>query len=223
MQTSVRAEAALRQGALHGLGRGLARSPLQELRAVVLAVLALLLAAHDDEVCALGFVSAGGPTAPAFWTGSGGKGTEGEEAKGEQGLSAGGAGTMSVVGYLRDVSEPENYFEIYAGRVAVGRAESNDIKLASRSVSSHHAEIEIEPSSRPPKMVVTDLGSRNATFVNEVRLLGSSRAVAWGDVVRFGYDSVTYRLVQELEGPKGKAPADACPPAVRLALRCCAR
>jgi hypothetical protein len=114
---------------------------------------------------------------------------------------------MSVVGYLRDVSEPENYFEVFAGRVTVGRAESNDIKISSRSVSSHHAEIEIEPSARPPKMVVTDLGSRNATFVNEVRLLGSSRAVAWGDVVRFGYDTVTYRLVQELEGPKGLMPS----------------
>jgi pSer/pThr/pTyr-binding forkhead associated (FHA) protein len=118
---------------------------------------------------------------------------------------------MSVVGYLRDVAEPENYFEIFAGRVSVGRADSNDIKLTSRSVSSHHAELEIEPSARPPKMVVTDLGSRNATFVNEVRLLGSSRAVAFGDVVRFGYDTVTYRLVQELEGPRGQAPAAICP------------
>jgi hypothetical protein len=118
---------------------------------------------------------------------------------------------MSVVGYLRDVAEPENYFEIFAGRVSVGRADSNDIKLASRSVSSHHAELEIEPSARPSKMVVTDLGSRNATFVNEVRLLGSSRAVAFGDVLRFGYDTVTYRLVQELEGPRGQAPAAICP------------
>lgn len=118
---------------------------------------------------------------------------------------------MSVVGYLRDVAEPENYFEIFAGRVSVGRADSNDIKLTSRSVSSHHAELEIEPSARPPKMVVTDLGSRNATFVNEVRLLGSSRAVAFGDVVRFGYDTVTYRLVQELEGPRGQALAAICP------------
>jgi len=128
---------------------------------------------------------------------------------------------MSVVGYLRDVADPGNYFEIFAGRVTVGRAESNDIKIASRSVSSHHAELEIEPSARPPKMVVTDMGSRNATFVNEVRLLGSNRPVSWGDVVRFGYDTVTYRLVQDLDVPgRGKtphhfsAPYHACAPAL---------
>jgi pSer/pThr/pTyr-binding forkhead associated (FHA) protein len=127
---------------------------------------------------------------------------------------------MSVVGYLRDVSEPENYFEVYAGRVTVGRADSNDIKIASRSVSSNHAEIEIEPSARPPKMLVTDLGSRNATFVNDVRLLGSSRAISWNDAIRFGYDTVTYRLVQELEEQQGsprrkedKVPPHERPPA----------
>ena len=113
---------------------------------------------------------------------------------------------MSVVGYLVDVSDPTNYHEVFAGRVSVGRAESNDIKIASRSVSSHHAELELDPATRKPKDgigQVTDLGSRNATFVNEVRVLNSSVKVEWGAVLRFGYDNTTYRLLQELDEPKG--------------------
>jgi len=116
------------------------------------------------------------------------------------------SGAMSVVGYLVDVSDPTNYHEVFAGRVSVGRAESNDIKIASRSVSSHHAEIELDPAARKPKDgigQVADLGSRNATFVNEVRVLNSSAKIEWGAVLRFGYDNTTYRLVQELDEPKG--------------------
>ena len=129
-----------------------------------------------------------------------------------------------IAGYLRDVAEPDNYHEVFVGRTTIGRAEGNDIKITSRSVSSHHAEIEIDEKGRPPKMVVTDLGSRNATFVNEVRLLGSNRVVSWGDVVRFGYDSVTYRLVKELDefpahhdlaDQDHKIPAHELPPAGR--------
>jgi len=91
---------------------------------------------------------------------------------------------MSVEGYLRDVSEPENYFEVYAGRVTVGRADSNDIKIASRSVSSNHAEIEIEPSVRPSKMLVTDLrpaGLRHGLFFSSHILLFFVKKINKGD------------------------------------------
>ena len=54
------------------------------------------------------------------------------------------------------------------------------------------------------KLVVTDVGpegegSRNATFLNEVRLQNGSQQFEWGDCIRFGYDTVTYRIVKDLE------------------------
>jgi len=106
---------------------------------------------------------------------------------------------MSVVGYLKDVSEPENYHELYEGKTTVGRAEGNDIKILSRSVSGQHAALEIDLSTRPPRMVLQDLGSRNATFLNDIRLVSVSRPFEWNDTVRFGYDTCTYRLVETLE------------------------
>uniref|UniRef100_A0A7S4KWU3 FHA domain-containing protein n=1 Tax=Guillardia theta TaxID=55529 RepID=A0A7S4KWU3_GUITH len=106
---------------------------------------------------------------------------------------------MSVVGYLKDVSEPENYHELYEGRTTVGRADGNDIKILSRSVSGQHAALEIDLSTRPPRMVLQDLGSRNATFLNDIRLVSVSRPFEWNDTVRFGYDTCTYRLVETLE------------------------
>jgi pSer/pThr/pTyr-binding forkhead associated (FHA) protein len=113
-------------------------------------------------------------------------------------------GMSDVAGYLRDVSDATEPFELYAGRTTIGRAESNVIKLASKSVSSRHAEIEIDLASRPPKLMVTDVGpegegSRNATFLNEVRLQNGSQQFEWGDCIRFGYDTVTYRIVKDLE------------------------
>eukprot|EP00960_Hanusia_phi_P037917 753191-Hanusia_phi.AAC.2 len=48
-------------------------------------------------------------------------------------------------------------------------------------------------------MVLQDLGSRNATFLNDIRLVSVSRPFEWNDTVRFGYDTCTYRLVETLE------------------------
>jgi hypothetical protein len=75
---------------------------------------------------------------------------------------------MSVIGFLRDVKTLEDVFELIDGRNSVGRGDGNEIKISSRSVSNNHAVIEIDVSQRQFYMAVKDLGSRNATWVNEV-------------------------------------------------------
>lgn len=39
---------------------------------------------------------------------------------------------MSIVGYLKDVNDAENLYEIMAGTLTIGRGEGNDVKIASR-------------------------------------------------------------------------------------------
>lgn len=46
------------------------------------------------------------------------------------------------------------------------------------------------------RILLRDLGSRNATFVNDIRVMGTSKTIKWGDVLRFGYDRPAYRLVK---------------------------
>lgn len=77
---------------------------------------------------------------------------------------------MSVIGYLRDIKTLEDVFELVDGKNSVGRGDGNEIKISSRSVSNNHAVIEIDISQRQFYMAVKDLGSRNATWVNEVSL-----------------------------------------------------
>lgn len=48
---------------------------------------------------------------------------------------------------------------------------------ALRSVSDQHAELEMDLGHSPPRILLRDLGSRNATFVNEVQVC--AHACAW--------------------------------------------
>jgi pSer/pThr/pTyr-binding forkhead associated (FHA) protein len=50
--------------------------------------------------------------------------------------------------------------------VTIGRHPDNDIIIDNKTVSAHHARIE----SRGRKMVITDLGSRNGTLVNNEKI-----------------------------------------------------
>src|SRR5262249_20992862 len=67
----------------------------------------------------------------------------------------------------------------------IGRASDNDVVLEDRSVSAHHAVLTATESG----FTVKDLGSSNGTFVNGERV-SDERALANGDLIRFGLDSV---------------------------------
>ena len=90
--------------------------------------------------------------------------------------------------------------ETYAGRVyklvlektTVGRGDQNTLVIHDSSLSSNHCEILLNG----PEVIVCDLGSRNGTFVNGVKLSNQQCQLKSGQTVRFG--AVEARL--ELEG-----------------------
>jgi len=69
-------------------------------------------------------------------------------------------------------------------RVGVGRSQDNALCLHDVTVSSFHAAFTLAPNGN---LLLTDLGSSNGTFVNDVRLSeGDKTIVRDGDKLRFG-------------------------------------
>lgn len=71
------------------------------------------------------------------------------------------------------------------GTVTVGRGPENRLQIEESYVSQQHARVE---PGREGGFVVSDLNSKNGTFVNDRRIYGDSRIVE-GDVIRFGLAS----------------------------------
>ncbi len=67
------------------------------------------------------------------------------------------------------------------GKVKIGRAPDNDIVLADKKVSSHHAMI----NRLGPKLMVTDLNSTNGTVLNGIRITDPVAAL-YGDKLIVG-------------------------------------
>ena len=85
--------------------------------------------------------------------------------------------------------------ELGADGIVVGRDSSADLVLEGDEVSRRHAELEVLPDG---SVVVTDLGSRNGTFVNERRLAAPAVLVG-GERIRIA------DYVLQLERPAGAA------------------
>jgi hypothetical protein len=84
-----------------------------------------------------------------------------------------------------------------ADRTSIGSAATNDIVLdGDRTVSRLHAVIERLPGG----WTVRDLGSRNGTFVNAVRVL-SDRVLRNGDELRLGETRLMFRWDETDSGP----------------------
>ena len=82
----------------------------------------------------------------------------------------------------RKGAEPE-VLEFRCDDLGVGRAGS-DLTLPSKIVSREHCQFRIDPRGN---LLVTDLGSTNGTFVNDVRLAPHAPTqVQVDDVVRIG-------------------------------------
>jgi hypothetical protein len=73
----------------------------------------------------------------------------------------------------------------------IGRAADNTIELADERVSAHHARLTYTGG----QWVLEDLGSRNGTFVNELRVDGPL-VLTFGDRIQIG--TVTLQIEAEL-------------------------
>ena len=104
---------------------------------------------------------------------------------------------MAVLAYL---SSAEIVFPVEKPLSIVGRAPESDLQLESRSVSWRHASMKWD--ERRGGILITDLDSRNGTFVNDNRLLNTSSPLGFGDVLRFGYDIASFRL-ERADQPSG--------------------
>lgn len=82
-------------------------------------------------------------------------------------------------------------YELTCERTTVGRGSENTLTIRDNSLSREHCEILTYAS----EVIVRDLGSRNGTFIDGVRLSGAQSQVKHGQVISFG--SVKARLVIE--------------------------
>ena len=78
-------------------------------------------------------------------------------------------------------------FTLAKSAYTIGRAPDNDIILALPIVSSHHLLLETEPTSEKMRVWLTDVGSRNGTFLDGQRLPPNARQpLEPGDIVNLG-------------------------------------
>jgi hypothetical protein len=94
--------------------------------------------------------------------------------------------------------------DVDGARVMIGRVEDNDLQLAGENVSRHHAVIERDERGR---VVLSDLNSRNGTYVDGVRL-SEPRVLTGGERLRLGDE---HFLVDD--GPAQAVPAAPAAPA----------
>ena len=92
-----------------------------------------------------------------------------------------------------DKNHAGKVYELTLERTTVGRSDQNTLVIADGSLSAVHCEILVNGA----EVIVRDLGSRNGTFVNGMKLANQQSQLKSGQTVRFG--SVEARL--ELDGP----------------------
>jgi len=83
--------------------------------------------------------------------------------------------------------------ELTASETKIGKGPVNDIVLVDPAVSALHAVIRRDEKG----FTLTDLDSRNGTFVNDTRI--KEQRINHGDVIKMGRCSLTFRLSQATE------------------------
>jgi pSer/pThr/pTyr-binding forkhead associated (FHA) protein len=78
---------------------------------------------------------------------------------------------------------------LYEGEQIMGRDADANIRIDSTRVSRHHARFVVSGT----RVTVEDLGSKNGTFVHDVRMVGET-VLEPGDSVRIGPDTFTLRI-----------------------------
>jgi len=81
------------------------------------------------------------------------------------------------------------------GRIVIGRTPDNDIQIASKFISRHHAQV----TTTSEKCVLQDLNSTNGMFIDARRI--KERELTDGDVIQLGEHSLVFR---DLRGSTGE-------------------
>ena len=100
-------------------------------------------------------------------------------------------GELEYMAMLRILLPSGDVFDrqMQRAEAQIGKGPRNDIVIADPAVSSSHALIRAEESG----YTITDLGSRNGTFVNGERII-EPRQLNHGDIVGIGLSKITFRL-----------------------------
>lgn len=103
---------------------------------------------------------------------------------------------------LAGAGDDEWVFEFEQDRVLLGRGSGVDVSLPDRSISSRHASLRVEASSR---VVLIDHGSTNGTRVNGQALIAERpRALRDGDRIEVGPFRVEVRLGVAVAAPTSR-------------------
>jgi type II secretory pathway predicted ATPase ExeA len=92
----------------------------------------------------------------------------------------------------RDVRETD--FELPIGRTIIGRTNENDLQIASKFISRHHAQISTDADS----CTVEDLNSTNGVFIGTRRV--KHHRLIDGDVIVLGEHKLVYRDLRSRKG-----------------------
>ncbi|MEM6819506.1 MAG: AAA family ATPase [Pseudomonadota bacterium] len=94
---------------------------------------------------------------------------------------------------LREKDKVLSVFELTTGRIVIGRTEDNDIRIESKFVSRHHAQV----TTNLETSVIEDLNSTNGMFIGAKRL--KKRRLRDGDVVAVGSHQLVYKDFRDVE------------------------
>jgi pSer/pThr/pTyr-binding forkhead associated (FHA) protein len=92
----------------------------------------------------------------------------------------------------RDVRESD--FELSLGRTIIGRTTENDLQIASKFISRHHAQVSTDADS----CTVEDLNSTNGVFIGAKRV--KHHRLCDGDVIVLGEHKLVYRDLRPRKG-----------------------
>jgi type II secretory pathway predicted ATPase ExeA len=83
--------------------------------------------------------------------------------------------------------QPISDFELLLGRTIIGRTSDNDLQIASKFISRHHAQV----STGRDACVLEDLNSTNGVFISDMRV--KQHQLVDGDVIQLGEHKLVYR------------------------------
>jgi two-component system, NtrC family, response regulator GlrR len=98
----------------------------------------------------------------------------------------------TATGFRVTVIDGDATFEGTTGRCAIGTHEANDLRLTDTKVSRFHCEVIVDG----PEARIRDLGSRNGTAVDGVRV--NDAFLRSGSIIKLGGDTLRFDLLEQV-------------------------